>query len=154
MIKAKTLRTPKDFGPIIQKVHALPAKFRAGVYKEAVPAIQRYARQLTSRYPGRVSVPFIFATPKSRRWYFANKSAPYRRTRVLGQGWNIGLRVSGRANLSITMYNDVNYAEHVYGPRQVPGHANTGWRPLDDIYLRVSQYADNQVRKVMDKTVE
>jgi len=151
MIGIKTTRYPQDFGPLAMEVHQLPGRYRRAIIKEVIPQVQKYARLLTSRYPGPTKHPFAFATPKSRRWFFANVPAPYMRTRFLAESWDVNLYLEDDDGFSIQMDNDAPYAQYVYGPRQVPGHRVTGWHELTDTYQKVAGYTEGKSRLAWEK---
>lgn len=151
MIEAKATRYPKDFGPLAIEIHQLPGRYRRAILKDVVPPARKYARLLTSRYPGPVKRPFKFATDRSRRWFFANVPVPYIRTRQLAEAWDVDVVLEPDDGLSLSMVNESEYAEFVYGPRQVPGHAITGWHELSDTYDKVTGYIDGKSRLAWDK---
>lgn len=99
--------------------------------------------------------PWQFATDLSRKWFFANFPNGYDRTFELEKGWQVYLITTFEGNasflsqlvrgtplvgdISVIIANDtmdnisrgvgpnVPYSFYVYGPRQVQGHARTGW---------------------------
>lgn len=87
--------------------------------------------------PGPAVLPFQFETEKSRRWYFANKvpkplpgqkrvPGRYIRTHKLSKGWKVGISADDEL-IVISAQNSRKYEQFVTGPRQVKGHAITGW---------------------------
>lgn len=108
--------------------------------------LQRDVDKLLSPAPGPVRLPFIFASEKSRRAYFATygfgRGIPYRRTGKLGQSWVV-IITPRFADNTVTIKNLRPEATYVYGPRQVPGHARTGWakdfpRKFDELMARLN----------------
>lgn len=127
------------------------------LYPRAVRALERRIEQnvvprviadlpMIASYPGPAVYPFQFATDKSRRFYFwkYRGQIPYLRTGALAADWSViangqlgggvfntltalvrSQRLSG--TLTIDVFNSSPYGTYVYGPRQVPGHAATGW---------------------------
>lgn len=99
-----------------------------------VPQVQRKVSESYAPYPPPAIHPFVFATARSRRWYFANVRAGniptdgrgYVRSGALGQAWRV--LVDRRQNEGfLTVKNVASSAIYVFGNRQVPGHRNTGW---------------------------
>lgn len=140
---------PKD---VMLAYRTAPVKARDNfgprLARNAVPKITRKAQELLGRAPGPVSRPFEFATDKSRRWYFANRKAPYRRTGQIERGWQA--RLDRRLTEGqLTIINIYPAAGYVYGPgnpsasyRQVPGHRRTGWgRGFDALFRQLEAYA-------------
>lgn len=122
------------------------------------PQVEQAVSDTFGQYPGPVKHPFAFGTPKSRRWYFANKvpkgskGGSYARRGAPPLGWttHIDFRLS---NGQIIVYNPWKAAKYVYGrrahstefdQRQVPGHFNTGWgADLDVAAQLVTERATN-----------
>lgn len=84
--------------------------------------------------PGPAKLPFQFATPKSKRYYFfavrkgliKTSSGRYTRTGKLVQGWDTTVSISDNA-VVMSVTNPAKAVRYVTGSRQVPGHRNTGW---------------------------
>jgi hypothetical protein len=94
-----------------------------------VPYVEQRVDTEIAPYPGPVSRPFEFSTPKSRRWYFANKKVPYSRTGEVGRSWEVKTDLR-QSEGQITIRNFHRASKWVFGIglfRQVPGHRNTGW---------------------------
>lgn len=124
------------------------AKLNEKFQNEIKPRIEADAQEVMAPYPGMVSVPFEFATDRSRKFYFANFKPPYQRTGELSHSWNVSVgaqygkssfiqrfkgvlsRGSASSDLAIIIANTDPASIWVYGPRQVPGHRNTGWGVL------------------------
>jgi hypothetical protein len=71
---------------------------------------------------------FEFATPKSQAFYFANfaDDLPYQRTDKVRQ-WKVNVTDVDETGFTVRLENASEYAQWVYGSRQVPGHGTTGW---------------------------
>lgn len=124
-----------------------PRAVDALVNKSIRGDVERKALQLFSQesfYPGPVRIPFKFATPKSRRYYFwkFKGKIPYQRTGGMGRAWRVEMR-----NNEMVLVNDATGSEYVIGERQVPGHRNTGWRQFDqsDEFVDLSIFAQNML---------
>lgn len=126
------------------------------VDREIRPALEHFIDVRVSRYPGPVKHPFVFATARSRRAFFASngfgRGIPTKRTGQLKKSWR--LRIDRRQNEGyITLTNVASYAGYIYGSgnvlasyRQVPGHRNTGWgEDLDEDLLALSQRATDML---------
>lgn len=120
------------------------------------PALEADIAALTEE-PGPAVYPFQFATDKSRAFYFwqFKGEIPYLRTGMLRDSWTFDISSSGTpgrfaglfgavtGNIRVVLVNTDPASIYVYGPRQVPGHRNTGWtaptreKVLADIRQRV-----------------
>lgn len=107
-----------------------PKQFYAVVNQHILPVAQARLDDILNRDPGPVAIPFQFATPKSRRYYFANFQVPYKRTGNVRK-WRIILKAFTGQVVELVFQNDAPYAQYVFGDaqgaHQVPGHARTGW---------------------------
>lgn len=107
-------------------------------------------KRVMAQEPSLARHPFEFATPKSRRWYFAAVSGKipgvtiptdgkrYLRTGQLSRGWSVYVQQRGE-RVDVVVDNPARAAVYVGGSmsltnpsraaqRQVPGHRNTGWQ--------------------------
>lgn len=137
-----TLSVPPD---LLDALRGIPqraeARFADRLQTEVKPQLEQAVSDTFGQFPGPVVHPFQFSTPKSRRWYFANKvpkgskGGSYVRKGKPPLGWavRIDFRLEGG---EIIIYQQWNKAKYVYGrrahyptfdQRQVPGHFNTGW---------------------------
>ena len=107
-----------------------PKQFYQVVNDKILPQAQTRLDAGLNADPGPVHIKFEFATPKSRRYYFANFQVPYRRTGNVRK-WRIILKAFSGQVVEITIENEMPYAKYVFGDaqglHQVPGHAATGW---------------------------
>lgn len=97
-------------------------------------------------YPANPAVhPFMFATDKSRAWYFwamrtgffssqewDDAGGGWQRTETLLNSWYVDVSDQFKGTLVHIGNNAVNefgdeYSQAVYGPDAVQGHVNTGW---------------------------
>jgi hypothetical protein len=114
---------------------------------------ERSALKVLGTYPpARGLNKFRFATARSRRWYFANHDGKYQRTGALGKAWKARLSIT-RAGFSVAVSNSANAASYVYGPRQVPGHADTGWPQADDLFLSLASDAERDFLIELDNAI-
>ena len=101
-----------------------PKKFYQVVNDRILPMAQRLLDALLNK-PGDplVNGHYLFSTPKSRRYYFANFKPPYQRTgKVLA--WRIILKAFTGQTVELSFENPVPYAKYVFGSptqRQVIG---------------------------------
>ncbi len=115
--------------------HALldsPKQFYATVNNVVLPKAQAQIDALLNKEPPPVQYPFLFATPKSRRYYFATHDAPFQRTGEVRQ-WRVILKAFSGQTIEMSFENPSPVAPFVFGPRQQPGHANTGWVNADAV---------------------
>lgn len=90
-------------------------------------------------YPGLAKHPFVFATPKSRRWYFyaihvgiiPTSNGRYQRTGGLAAAWKANV-IIGDGSVVLAVTNKNRAVKYITGKRQVPGHKNTGWPRHDE----------------------
>ena len=141
-----------------------PKKFYAVVNDRILPIAQRQLDALLNALPGPVKYPFQFATPKSRRYYFANFNVPYKRTGAVRK-WRIVLKAFTGLTVEMTFENSAPYAKYVYGDAkgsfQTPGHAHTGWlnastvlpdnveavlNDLSEVWIEEAPYFDREAR--------
>jgi len=115
-----------------ETVKTAPGKMGDYMVNVVKPEVQSLVQAELAPYPGEAVHPFAFATAKSRRWYFANrvpkgsKQGRYPRTGDLAQEWVV--EVDRRRNEGfMSVRNTDPAAIYVFGARQVPGHARTGW---------------------------
>lgn len=110
-----------------------PRRFLSLLNARIIPDAQKRIDAALNRPPGAVSLPFQFATEKSRRFYFANFQPPYRRTGN-SQQWKLVMQSATGEVVEIYLENPSDYARYVFGNpeggQQVPGHARTGWTNL------------------------
>lgn len=109
-----------------------PREFYDVVNRRLLPQAQKRLDKALNTAPGPVARPFQFATDKSRRYYFATHKGGYQRTGAVLQ-WRIILKAFSGRTVELTFENAVPYAKYVFGPRQVPGHARTGWKNADKV---------------------
>lgn len=133
-----------------------------------VPNIETEVDRVIAPYPPqRIPWGDGFATPKSRRWYFANKvekgskGGHYERTLDLMRAWYVRLDRRSVENF-LRIGNSEPYAGHVYGRgnalsayNQVPGHALTGWGDdFDNKFAAIEEYSIQQLFAAWNYMVE
>lgn len=124
-----------------------PQRLNAIVNQRIIPAAQKQVDARLNKAPGKVKYPFEFATAKSRRWYFANRMPPYRRT---GQSlqWRLRLMVIDGQTFRIVSQEPHAAAKYVFGPRQVPGHRNTGWPDANLVFIELGRVMIQDINEV------
>lgn len=137
------------------------------------PKVEADVTDLLAPYPGPAVYPFQFATIKSQRFYFANFQRPYVRTQNLQDSWFV--QISSQLNagplavlgaffrqqtvagqILLVIGNSDDEARYVYPPKQVPGHARTGWN-LDnrqEVINRVYQHVLDEWRPALIEAIE
>lgn len=107
-----------------------PKRFYQVVNEKILPVVQARLNDTLNKDAGPVVIPFQFATPKSRRYYFAHFKPPYKRTGNVRQ-WRIILKAFTGAVVELIIENAAAYAQYVFGDpqglHQSPGHRNTGY---------------------------
>ena len=111
-------------GPVVHPFEFATAKSRAWYFANKVPKVPTGGGHQ-------------FASAKSRAWFFANKvgknnrrprpTGSYQRTGQIEASWVVIIGFQIRDLGLITVTNLKPASIYVFGPRQVPGHARTGW---------------------------
>ena len=105
-------------------------------------------QQRVTRYPGKVSLPIQWTSPKQKGYVFKfvlkrdaqGNIIPYQRTGGLGKAWVVDVERNG---LALHVYNSASSATFVIGARQQQFHKNTGWPP-----------AKTELDKIMEETID
>lgn len=145
------LTTMQDLSTSVQPI------FRDLLQTDVKPAVQKSVEKHLATYPPprEKLPPFEFASDRSRKAYFATngfgKGIPYKRTNTLAKGWDT--KVSSKfSNNLITISNVQPYSTYVYGPRQIPGHAQTGWgKDFDKMAGVIQDDAEEAIVKAWGK---
>lgn len=130
MLRIQTVLDDSALKALREAILSSPRDFYSVVNRTILPQAQARLTKALNTAPGPVSRPFAFATAKSRAYYFATHEGPYRRTGAVLQ-WRVILKAFTGQTVELTFENPVPYAQYVFGPRQVPGHRNTGWPNAD-----------------------
>lgn len=134
-----------------ETVKTAPGKMGDFIATVVMPEVQSLVQARLAPYPSEAVLPFAFATAKSRRWYFANrvprgsKKGRYQRSGDLAQEWIT--EVDRRRNEGfMTVRNTDPAAIYIFGNRQVPGHARTGWgRGFAEAIAQISATATDRI---------
>lgn len=135
-------RLKVNTGPLLaiqRQARQTPALMGKTFQRNAGRVTRRFLDELTTE-PRPAVHPFGFATPKSRRWYFYAVRAGliptdgkrYRRRGVISRAWKITVKPTVEGGEAV-LENNQAAAQYVYGPRQVPGHAITGWPNVETL---------------------
>lgn len=111
-------------------IQSSPRDFYTVVSRQVLPAAQKRLDEALNTPPGPVRYPFEFASAKSRAYYFATHEPPYVRTGEILQ-WRVILMAYSGQRVEMRFENPSPVAPYVFGPRQQPGHRNTGWKNAD-----------------------
>jgi hypothetical protein len=156
MFKTSIIIDDDVLSEVREQARRSPGLMAAYIRTRVVPHIERRVDETIARYPGAVSRPFQFATPKSRRAYFATdgfgKGIPYQRTGATAQAWRVDFDFRERDG-GLSIVNTADHAVYLYGAgdlltnrQQVPGHSRTGWGDgMDDAVLDISTEATDMV---------
>lgn len=107
--------------------------------------------------------PFVWSTDpaknaKARRWWFANFPNGRERTGALNEAMSVALERVGKA-LELIVSNSVAYAKWVVSTfdqrrnYQIPGHARTGWRRMQDTSITFFDRFEREFRKRFRETI-
>lgn len=139
MISAR-IRVDTDVLEAIQsQARKTPALMAKTFQRNAGRVTRRLLDELTTE-PRPAVHSFGFATPKSRRWYFAalrqglipTDGKRYKRRGVMLKAWKITIKPTLEGGEAV-LENSQEGAQYVYGPRQVPGHKITGWPSIETL---------------------
>lgn len=108
--------------------------------------------------PGPAKMPFEFASEKSRRYYFwlvsqgkvKTANGHYVRSHKLSKGWRVGISADEDI-VVMSAENRVKYERWVSGPRQIRGHAATGWVQRQKTIAFWTEAAAESTMKVADR---
>lgn len=101
-----------------------PKEFYAVVNRRILPQAQQRLDATLNKPGAPTGGKYTFSTPKSRRWYFANRKPPYKRTGNVLQ-WRVTLTAFTGRTVELIFENPVPYAPYVFGSPtqpQVIGH--------------------------------
>lgn len=142
----------RTFQQQVDDLSKIPEQIIDGLERQVVPKAQVRFDQKLNASPGPAKQPFEFATDKSRKFYLWAKRTGNLPTYETVRQWKIEGRRVDANTYEIWLVNNsidsgvagvrgpVNPAVYVYGPRQVPGHANTGW---PNVYLTLADERGN-----------
>lgn len=149
MIRVTLEVNGRVFEQFVDDVSAVPAAFIDTLEREYVPAENARYGDILNTSPGPTKHPFQFATESSMRLYFwAARTGNLPTTDGGVRQWKVEGRRVDEHTYEVWLVNDaldsgipgvrgpVNPATYVFGPRQVPGHANTGF---PNVYLTLAQ---------------
>ena len=173
--------TVLDFSSVIDQqrdIATLPQVFERAMLDVAVDVEQTYLPRLQAYPPARDDSKFRFATPKSRRKWFAMVAAGevktdgkhYIRTGGYAKLWlvelgqegdtyNIRIGTRDQAQRGGTTIGGKTFkggqflpflvAEFIGGNRQVPGHADTGWVKFHPILNEVGDFTNERFYRMV-----
>lgn len=125
--------------------------FKESMLDTAIEIEQIFIPRLSAYPATRAKHPFQFATPKSRRKYFAMIANGEVRTDGYGYVRNGGYGRSWRVEASendseftIEVFSTFPASIFVGGNRQVQGHKNTGWILYPPILAQIDNFASKR----------
>ena len=145
---------------ILDDIKQLPDVFEDAMIEVGVEVETRYVPSL-ALYPATRAVhPFQFATPKSKRKYFAliregkvrTDSYGYVRNGGYGKSWSVEIEQDG-TGVTLSVRTSFPAAIYVGGKRQVPGHRNTGWIQYEPILDEIHSFADLRFYQIVEPYV-
>src|SRR5689334_19386307 len=134
MIRTEIVADLKPLYDLQLFIQAFPGLFEESVFDAYNREIKPFLLNELQYEPGPAKMPFDFETEKSRRYYFwlisqgkiKTANGHYVRSHALSRGWKVGLSIDPDL-IVISAENKKKYERYVTGPRQVRGHAATGW---------------------------
>lgn len=156
MINSSVIRETKGSDTLNAHLQAFPGLAKREITNAFDNQIKPFFLDELRYYPRPAVLPFQFATPKSRRWYFwavrtgriKTSNGRYQRSGALGAGWQVSLFFSDSA-VGMAVRNPRKEVKYVTGKRQVPGHANTGWPKHEETIL----FWQGAAVEVVDETI-
>ncbi len=126
----------------------LPEVMARYVRRDLRPFVSQVVDKTLRREPGPVVYPFLWASEKQRRAFFATDGfghgIPYRRKRRYIHSWHV--RADYADTLSgITVSSDSPVSEFVGGRRQQPGHVQTGWPNAIEVIQVISLEVNDRI---------
>lgn len=137
--------TVTGFDELQRKVN--PVRFRLTV-SAATFAVGKLFQDRISKYPGPVHRPVIWASDRSRRYYFAMRrkgNMPMQYDRLsdpMSQRLRDSWTVSHLAPYNARVTTKATYATYVQGPFQTEQHKATGWKTVEQAADELTQSGD------------
>jgi len=152
MIRVKAEIDTDVIQALKETYRAAPRTLLTVVNRSILPRSQDRIDAKLNTEPGPVVHPFVFASPESQRWYFANK-VPKQRGKKRGKyprsgkilAWKILLRPFNGESFELEAFNPREEATFVFGPRQVLGHRNTGWPNAQDFMAQENERLQDEL---------
>jgi hypothetical protein len=136
----------------LDAIHAaaevLPEAVGRFARRDLRPFVSQAVDRTLRREPGPVVYPFLWASDKQRRAFFATdgfgSGIPYRRTRRYIHSWHVIGDYTDTFS-GITVYSDSEVSEFVGGRRQQPGHQQTGWPNAIEVIQVISLEVNDRI---------
>jgi hypothetical protein len=126
-------------------------------YKRQTQRLRKDLLERLRAIPKQPTHPFIWSfnaarQARARRWWFKavrdgrvqTDGERYVRSGALSEGWEVEYATSDDGGI-FSVRNSVPGAEYVYGPRQVPSHAESGWPNADVEILEFEVEAEDRL---------
>ena len=108
----------------------LPEVVARYVRRDIRPFVSQWVDKTLRREPGPVVYPFVWASERQRRAFFATDGfghgIPYQRSHAYVHSWHVRADYTDTFS-GIAVYSDSPSADFVGGRQQQPGHVQTGW---------------------------
>lgn len=145
MIEARATVDTDALEAIQEQARKTPALMKKFFELRAKPVTRRFLDELKDE-PRPAVHPFVFATPRSRRWYFyalregliPTDGRRYKRSGLTIKAWRVIVKPTTGGG-ELVLENDQPHAQYVYGPRTVPGHLITGWPQVEPLQEKYSE---------------
>ena len=126
------------------------------VRRELRPFVSQQVDRRLRVAPPPARYPIQWASEKQRRAFFATDGfghgIPYKRQKRAERGWHVTGNYTNTFS-GVTISHDWDKSQYVYGPRQQPFHANTGWPyapgVLQVISVLSNDFAADGIRTLM-----
>lgn len=158
MIRTEILYDARPIELARQFIEAFPDVLQDEVIAAFNRDIRPFLLAELQHEPPAAKMPFDFETEKSRRYYFwlvsqgkvKTANGHYVRSHKLSRGWRVG--ISADEDLIVmSAENRVKHERWVTGPRQIRGHAATGWVQRQKTIAFWTEAAAESTMKVADK---
>lgn len=134
MIRTEIVADLKPLYDLQLFMQAFPTLFQDSVYAAFDREVRPHLLAELQYEPPAAKLPFPFETEKSRRYYMwlvrtgkvKTANGHYVRSHKLSRGWKVGLSIDDEL-IVLSAENKARYEKWVTGPRQVRGHAASGW---------------------------
>ena len=148
MFTAQVALDPAWLGLIQQAAQDIPDVISWYVRRDIRPFVSQWVDKTLRREPGPVAYPFLWASEKQRRAFFATdgfgSGIPYQRSHAYIHSWHVQADYTDTFS-GIAVYSDSPVVEFVGGRQQQPGHVQTGWANAIEVIQVISLETNDRI---------